>query len=102
MSRIEYPASWSTNDCIALDELFTRARTEGLWFHGRHQDLWLSPDELQAEQKKGQYLWGAVNWELRNPVEMVEAAKAKVFSAEKELKEARSRVFGPNKGTSIR
>ncbi len=48
-----------------LAPLFARARAEGLYFHGHYQNMWFSPDELEALQAQGEFRWGAVNWELR-------------------------------------
>lgn len=52
----------------SLKPLFKKAREEGLWFHCGYQDLWFSPDELEKMQtEEGRFIWGAVNWTLRNP-----------------------------------
>lgn len=47
--------------------LFKKAKKHGLWFYCKHLGLWLSPEELKAEQTNGRFLWGAINWELRHP-----------------------------------
>ena len=53
----------------SMVDLFAAARQQKLWFHGVYQDLWFSPDELDAEQAAGRFRWGAVNWSLRDPKE---------------------------------
>lgn len=75
MPRIIYPASWSQSAREALDELFAKARASDTWFYhsGVSGTFWFSPDELQAEQQSGNFVWGAVNWQLRNPLEGLEA-----------------------------
>lgn len=72
--RIQYPKQWSQASCEALDELFKRARKEHLWFFlgGLTGPIWFSPDELEAQQKEGKFIWGADNWRLRNPQERVQ------------------------------
>lgn len=52
---------------IDLIPLFNQARREGLWFHCAYQDLWFTPDDLEAAQANGRFLWGAVNWKLVRP-----------------------------------
>jgi hypothetical protein len=47
--------------------LFELADRDGLWFYCNYQDLWFSPNELREQHNKGSFLWGAVNWQLRNP-----------------------------------
>lgn len=55
-----------------LQPLITQARKEGKWLHCYYQDIWFSPDELEAANQEGRFLWGAVNWTLRDPHEMVQ------------------------------
>lgn len=55
-----------------LQPLITQARKEGKWLHSRYQNVWFSPDELEAANQEGRFLWGAVNWALRDPHEMVQ------------------------------
>jgi hypothetical protein len=52
-----------------LKPLFEKAEREGLWFYTSYQDLWFAPAELKQAQKEGRFVWGAVNWILRNPQE---------------------------------
>ena len=55
--------------CESMAPLFEKAEKEGLWFRSPYQDLWFSPAELKAHQAKGNFCWGPVNWELRDPAE---------------------------------
>jgi len=50
-----------------MKPMLERARAEGLWFHCFYQDMWFSPDQLEAEQENGNYLWGSLNWTLKDP-----------------------------------
>jgi hypothetical protein len=72
--RIAYPDSWDHASRAMLDALFEQARREKLWFFhgGLSGPLWFTPDELQAEQAKGNFVWGAPNWKLRSPFELLD------------------------------
>ena len=54
-----------------MESLFKQAEEQKLWFWSRYQDLWFSPAKLRIAQSVGQFRWGAVNWELRDPRERV-------------------------------
>lgn len=92
--RINYPESWEQSSRDALDEMFGQATKAGLWFFhgGLSGPLWFSPVELDAQQKKGQFVWGAVNWTLRDPREFLEEARTKVQAALAECQRARDRL----------
>lgn len=49
-----------------LAPLFERAHREALWFQhtGMHDEIFMSPYELEKEMRAGNYRWGATNWEL--------------------------------------
>ncbi|TPG68639.1 hypothetical protein EEL31_08970 [Brevibacillus laterosporus] len=55
----------------SLQPLFDQAEKKGLWFYSSYHDIWLSPSKLRQEQENGNFLWGAVNWQLRDPLERV-------------------------------
>lgn len=55
-----------------LEPLFQKAENEGLHFRSTYRGLWFSPAELRKEQLNGKFLWGASNWELRDPSERPE------------------------------
>ncbi len=55
-----------------LEPLFQQALENGLWFYNAHHSIWFSPGELIAEIENDKFVWGAVNWELRNPEERIE------------------------------
>lgn len=76
----------------ALEPLFERAEREGLWFYSLYQGLWFSPKELRAEQAKGRFWWGAVNWELRDPAEEVVRLKANRDKQWAELQKFEARI----------
>jgi len=79
-----------------LAPLFSEARQKGLWFFSPYQQLWFSPQQLQNQQAKGKFLWGAVNWQLRNPMEMVQQAENDVAKATKHLREVQNMTSGEN------
>lgn len=72
--QIAYPNNWPVKDKQLLEGLFVTARRQGLWFF--HQGLagifWFSPEELEAEQLKGNFIWGPANWTLRNPLDRLD------------------------------
>lgn len=68
----------------SLAPLFKEAREKKLWFFTDYQQIWFSPDELAAQHKAGKFLWGAVNWQLRNPVEALQALDLKIADAQEE------------------
>ena len=69
----------------SLQQLIEKAREEKKWLYCYYQTLWFSPDELQDENEKGKFRWGVVNWELRDPAELIEWRKSDVKKAQKEL-----------------
>jgi hypothetical protein len=65
--------------------LIEEARRGGLWLHAKSHDLWFSPDELESLNLAGQFLWGPVNWTLRDPKEHVAQIRQRITGLEKEL-----------------
>lgn len=76
----------------SLGPLFIEARESGLWFYSAYQGLWLAPEELRAYQACGQYLWGADNWQLRNPKILLDQAEQAVETAMQRLESVRARL----------
>jgi hypothetical protein len=64
-----------------LKELIEQARKEGKWLWCHYQDLWFSPDQLEAENAAGKFRWGPVNWKLRDPQERLSEAERRLASA---------------------
>lgn len=94
MSRIKYPSTWDQRDRDALDNMFEIARAKELWFYCNYQRLWFTPDELENEQLKGNFLRGAGNWELRKPREFFHEAREQFEKAKTQYKRALERYFG--------
>lgn len=69
----------------AMDQLFVRAESEGLWFFSPYQHLWFSTTQLKRHRANGRYRWGAVNWELRDPNERLAMAEANLSIAQSAL-----------------
>lgn len=61
-----------------LTDLIEKARTEKLWIYYSSQDMWLSPSSLEKLNAAGRYLWGAVNWQLRNPREQIDEINKRI------------------------
>lgn len=71
-------------------QLIAEARRQGLWLHCAYQNLWFSPDQLEAENKNGKFRWGAVNWRLRDPMEHIEQAERRALEARQEADRIRA------------
>jgi hypothetical protein len=54
-----------------LKPLIAEAKATDRWLHCHYQDLWFSPEQLEAANAQGRFLWGPVNWTLRDPQERV-------------------------------
>lgn len=76
-----------------MEELFKQARENCLWFHSSYQNLWFSPDELQAHRANGRFRWGAENWKLRNPDERLKELADNIRKAKDEHEVFLSRVY---------
>ena len=66
---------------MTLQDLIDQARREGKWLWCHYQDLWFSPAQLEAENAKGNFRWGPVNWKLRDPIERLGEAERRVSKA---------------------
>ena len=64
-----------------LEPLFKEARENGLWFYCASQGIWISPDELEAHQANGTFVWGENNWRLLHPKDHLEYLRKKVEMA---------------------
>lgn len=64
-----------------LRKLTAQARAEGKWLWCNYQDIWFSPDQLDEQNRNGKFLWGPVNWQLRDPAERVAEAKRRADDA---------------------
>lgn len=94
MSRIEYPSTWAKISRDELDTLFDNATEQGLWFF--HQSLagvfWFSPEELNDQQQRGNFIWGAPNWKLRDPREYLDQVLTEVQTAQANYLKVRDRL----------
>ena len=79
-----------------LVPMFAKARAEGLWFYCKYQDIWFSPSELKAENDKGRFILGSVNWTLRDPIERLKQLNNLIISTEAEKKRFEGRMHGFN------
>lgn len=81
----------ATNDrdeiLSGLEPLFAKAKAEGLWFHCGYQDLWFSPKRLREQHKRGNFIWGAVNWRLVDPKERLRGLRRIAESARRHADE---------------
>jgi hypothetical protein len=73
------------NIATMLAPLIGEARRRKLWLYCSYQGLWFSPDELAKENANGKFLWGPVNWQLRDPAEGLARLAQKVDDARAEM-----------------
>lgn len=86
MAERQYSDKWTDADRKALEDLFATARADGKWFYfgGLTGTYWFTPDELEAEQLKGKFLWASPNWQLRSPMERICQLNAEIQRAQDE------------------
>lgn len=75
-----------------LQPLLCQAREKGKWLYTSYQSIWLSPDELDAHHDQNIFLWGAANWELRDPQEHIRQLEQEVENAKTGLAKFKWRV----------
>lgn len=93
--RICYPPNWTQKDRDDLDALFERARKERLMFFIQSMatgPMWFTPNELQQQQEKGSFIWGAVNWQLCDPEKYRKLLLERMASAAEEYVESKQRL----------
>lgn len=77
---------------FTLHPLIVQARKEGKWLQSQYLNIWFSPDELEAANREGRFLWGAVNWRLRDPNEIVQEQAEILKEAERAYIDAQKRL----------
>ena len=85
-----------------LKPMFARAEKDGLWFFSGYQQLWFSPSELKAEQSQGNFMWGAVNWQLRNPQERLQQLEHEIKDKQNEIVQFKKRLAQSVFSNSVR
>jgi len=70
----------------SIEALIQEAERKGLWLHCYYQDIWRSPQQLREANAKGQFLWGPVNWSLRDPKERLDEARERSQRAAEEVR----------------
>ena len=69
------------------------ARAQNKWLYLAAEQKWMTPDELETANAKGEYLLDDANWQLRPPLEMIQHAQAERWRVEAEYQLAMQRVF---------
>jgi hypothetical protein len=75
-----------------LRPLIEQAELGGKWLHCNYQDIWFSPKELREQNANGHFIWGAVNWEIRDPNEQVSYLEGQVESAKRAVAAFKQRL----------
>lgn len=78
----------------SMGPLFAKAEQLGLWFYSPYQSLWFSPQRLRDQQAQGRFMWGAVNWELRDPKEHAAKLRQKAKDANREAEAFEAELRG--------
>jgi len=69
----------------SLVPLIAEARATKKWLWCNYQDMWFSPSELEKANAEGRFLWGPINWRLRDPQERVLELERAVSGAQAQL-----------------
>lgn len=77
---------------VDLSPLIAQARTERKWLHCSYQDLWFSPSDLEEKNREGRFLWGPINWTLRDPKEHLEELERRAKSALDEVERFKNKI----------
>lgn len=81
------------NEIISsLEPLFREANKTGKWFFSPYQAMWFSPRELRDAHARGRFVWGPVNWQLRDPRELLTDAEKSLKDAEVRLERTKARL----------
>lgn len=80
------------------DELIAEAKRQNKWVFCHYQRLWFSPDELAVQRRKGRFLWGPQNFEIRDPAEGIAERRKAVCDAEAALEEFKQDVIRGKRG----
>jgi hypothetical protein len=75
-----------------LKELYDEAKQKGLWFYCYYQCMWFSPDELAKKNENNQLRWGPVNWQLRDPNELLKEIEQRIRSEKEKLEDVKARI----------
>ena len=79
----------------ALETMCQEASLSGKWMFCPYQQLWFSPAELRAENAKGRFIWGPVNWILRSPLERLEEIIRQIEQLQRERVSVEIRMKKP-------
>lgn len=75
-----------------LAVLIGEARASGKWLWCHYQNLWFSPDDLATQNANSKFLWGPVNWRLRDPAEHVAELAREAANAQDTLNRFKTRI----------
>jgi hypothetical protein len=97
--HIQYSDKWTQQDQDDLDLMFIEAKRLNMWFYSQNLTgtHWFSPDELDQEQAKGNYLWGKVNWTLKHPETYLRQLLDELKTKSAELDQVRTKMRNVNK-----
>jgi hypothetical protein len=77
---------------LTMEDLFERAKRDGLWFYTAIHQLWFSPRELKELRALGRFTWGAAYWELRDPQEYLLEAQREFDRAKEHFEGVKANI----------
>lgn len=81
----------------SLQPLMQEARDKGFWMHCPYSNIWMTPDELDVEHDSYRLLWGPVNWQVKDPQELVDTLDQKILNVEAERRRILKRISRDSK-----
>ncbi len=85
-----------------LEDLINDAERQGLWLHCSYQDLWFSPSDLREANRDGRFRWGAMNFELRDPIEKLAKLIEKRATLDTEVFALERRLSRSEQSTTVK
>jgi hypothetical protein len=68
-----------------LNFMIEEAKEKGLWLRSKYQGIWFHPEDLRQHNEKGNFIWGAGNWDLKDPKEKTKELESEIHKAEERL-----------------
>lgn len=87
-----------------LQKLINEAREKGLWFYSNSPDgiRWRSPKEFEEENERGLFIDNPLQWELRNPNELIQGQQHIITVSKLRIKSIQKRMYESNVSKEVR
>ena len=77
-----------------MEPLLREAEARWLWLYCSYQDMWFSPRRLREQHAKGYFRFGPVNWELRDPKDLLASCEKDLHKAQLYIESVREEIEG--------